>query len=108
MTPRGTARTLTTIAVLSALAGIAAIPCGALAVMLGLALAVICIGLAAGYRQRHYDDLHRHEQARRAAIAFPDPKPIPAPEQQHGPPLTAIESEAWKTITDHLKQEQQP
>ena len=103
MTPRGTARTLTTVAVLSVLAGIAAIPCGALAVMLGLALAVICIGLAAGYRQRHHEAAAAERQAR---PVIPDPKPMPDPQRWHGPPLTPAEAQAWKTIIDHLKQEQ--
>jgi len=103
VTPRGTARTLTVVAVLSALTGIAAIPWGPLAVVLGLATTVICVGLAAGYRQRHHEAAAAERQAR---PVIPDPKPMTDPQRWHGPPLTPAEAQAWKTITDHLKQEQ--
>ena len=77
MTPRAKARTCTAAALLFLTAGIAAPPSNPGAGIAGIAGAVILWAAARSYRRQHWAMVFRCEQARRAAIAFPDPAPMP-------------------------------
>jgi len=81
MTARRRAHACTTAAILFATAGLYAAPVHANAGIAGLTGAILLTLAAASYRRQHRAELHRHERARRAAVAFPDPAPMPDWEQ---------------------------
>ena len=81
MTARRRAHACTTAAILFATAGLYAAPVHANAGIAGLTGAILLTLAATSYRRQHRAELHRHERARRAAIAFPDPAPMPDWEQ---------------------------
>ena len=105
MTARRRAHACTTAAILFATAGLYAAPVHANAGIAGLTGAILLTLAATSYRRQHRAELHRHERARRAAIAFPDPAPMPDWEQATGS-LTAIEREAWRKLEAQLRKDQ--
>ncbi|PWG13920.1 hypothetical protein DF268_08625 [Streptomyces sp. V2] len=67
----------------------------------GAAAAVFLWAIGRDYHRDHRALLARHEQARRAAVLYPDP-------QRDGPPLTSYEAAQWALIASRadLDQEQ--
>jgi hypothetical protein len=77
VTARHRAHACTLAALLFATAGAYAAPVHATAGIAGLTGAILLTLAAASYHRQHRAERDRHEQARRAATRFPDPKPMP-------------------------------
>ncbi|MEH0574339.1 hypothetical protein QBA54_07545 [Streptomyces sp. B21-108] len=77
MTPRTKARTCTLAALLTAAAGLYAATVYPILGGPGAAAAFSLWMVGRSYRRQHWAMVFRCEQARRAAIRFPDPQPIP-------------------------------
>jgi hypothetical protein len=99
VTARRRAYACQVVAALCLAAALVAVPQGALYAIPGIVGAVLLAWAATRYRAEHRELLARHEQARRAAVVIPDPRP-PA----DGTPLTGHERAAWARLvaTYHL------
>jgi hypothetical protein len=81
VTARRRAHACTTGAVASLTTAAIAIPLNPTAALVALAGGILLAACAGSYRTEHRAELARHERARRTAIPFPDPQPMPDWEQ---------------------------
>ncbi|MDX3247168.1 hypothetical protein [Streptomyces sp. ME18-1-4] len=105
MTARSRAHACTTGAILNLTIAAITIPLNPTAALVACAGGILLAACAASYRTEHRAELARHERARRTAIPFPDPAPMPDWEQAPGS-LTAIEREAWRKLEAQLRKDQ--